>query len=608
MSFHTAAIEILRDCTALAPDHGPAWHKLAELLRLAGQDAQADAAEAAARTSAGGEWKKGSDERTLERLQKDERKLIEPLKSKPEDEAAMALRGHLMANPLDAVAMRFLARLEARGGDRLTARTLFERALDVCPAYTGAREEYCGLLADQHDSAAIAEAERLLAESPDNPHYGFLYANTLMDRGKVDAAIGVLTDLLREDPNNVQFWLLYGNALRVTGRREEAVQAYRKCLEVQPDMGHAWWGLAELKDKVLTQADIAEMRAQVGEHALPSESRMAILYALGQTLERAGNFPESFAAYEEGAREHRAIKEHKEKKPQDAEALEVSGSRDRDDTRSGMRRLKAVFSRENLAARLAQAPVASSDTPIFVIGMPRAGSTLVEQILSSHSRVEGIGERSLISDVKRVLATSRMLVVRNAYPDCMLEVTRDRLAALGARVIAESRKYRTTDRPFFVDKRPWNWVDVGFIHLILPQAKIIDIRREPMAACFAMYKQMLPAGSCGFSYDLKELGPYYNRYVSLMDHWNAVLPGRVHFVQYERLVEDTEGEIRRMLDYCGLPFEEGCLRFWELDRAIVTPSAEQVRRPIYRHALEQWRNFEPWLGPLKEALAASVEM
>jgi tetratricopeptide (TPR) repeat protein len=608
MSYDTVAIKALRDCTAIAPNHGPAWHKLAALLRLANEDADAAAAEAAAQCSSGVSWRRGADSRSLPELQKAERELVEPLKSQPEDEAATVLREHLMSDPLDAVAMRFLARIEELGGDWTTARTLYERALDICPVYTGAREEYCRLLEKLRDFSAIAETKRLLDEAPDHPHYRFLYANALIDNDKVEAAIGVLTGLLHQFPNDVQFWVLYGHALRMTGRREEAVQAYRKCLEVQPDMGFAWWGLAELKDKVLTEDDVAEMRVRLEEHALPSESRMAIHYALGQTLERAGDFKASFAAYEEGAREHQAIKEiRKIEANEHSSAESIENSRTGDNAVSAARRIREVFSRENFGSRLRRGPVVSPDTPIFVIGMPRSGSTLVEQILASHSRAEGIGERPLVGDIKRGLARSRMLVTPDAYPECLFDLGPDGLAALGAKLIADSRKFRTTDRPFFVDKRVWSWQDVGLIHLILPQAKIIDIRREPLAACFAMYKQMLPRESCDFSYDFKELGPYYNQYVSLMKHWHAVLPGRVHFVQYERLVEDTEGEIRRMLEYCGLPFEEGCLRFWEADRAIVTPSAEQVRRPIYRHALEQWRNFEPWLGPLKEALAAPVE-
>ncbi|HEX4079361.1 MAG TPA: sulfotransferase [Rhizomicrobium sp.] len=596
MSYHTAAIEALRECTALAPNHAPAWRNLAQLLRLAKKDAEADAADAVAQAHAGVKWKKGLDERTLAQLQRGERKLLEPLGNKLAEDAAVTLREHLVANPLDAVAMRWLARLEARNGDVITQRALLRRALDICPSYAAAAEDYAELLVDSREHAAIEETKQLIARSSGQPRYRFLHAHALMDAGKVEAATEILTGLLRESPNNVQYWLLYGNALRMIGRREEAIQAYRKCLQVQPDMGEAWWGLAELKDKVLTRDDVAEIWAQLDEQALASESRMAMFYALGQTLERAGEYAASFAAYEEGAREFSAIEA---KNPGNAETPDDSALR--------IRRIRAVFSRENFASKLLQAPPVSPDTPIFVLGMPRAGSTLVEQILASHSQVEGIGERSLIGDIKRGLALGRMLVTQNAYPDCVLDLTPDQLAALGGRVIEDSRNYRTTGRAFFVDKRPWNWLDIGLIHLILPQAKFIDIRREPMAACFAMYKQLLPRKGCYFSYDLGEAGRYYKRYVNLMDHWQTAMPGRVHFLQYERLVEDTEGEIRRMLDYCGLPFEEGCLRFWEVDRAIVTPSAEQVRRPIYRSALEQWRNFEPWLGRLKEALAETVE-
>ncbi|HEY3638103.1 MAG TPA: tetratricopeptide repeat protein, partial [Rhizomicrobium sp.] len=346
MFYHTAAIQALRECVALAPDHAPAWRKLAGLLRLAKEDEQADAADAAARASAGVSWKKGLDDRNIARLEKAERKLVEPFKTTPEDEVAMALREHLIANPLDAVAMRFLARLEMRAGDRVTARALSERALDICPGYIGARLEYCQLLVDLRDHAAAAETERLLACAPDDPRYVFLHADSLMSDGKADKATNLLGRLLQGNPNNVQYWLLYANALRVTGRREEAVQAYRKCLEVQPEQGEAWWGLAELKDKVLTADDIAEMRAQLEEHALPSESRMAIFYALGQTLERAGNFAASFAAYEDGAREHWAIKKNTEKKPQDSAPEESS---DEDDNSGSMHRLKMMFSRENLA-------------------------------------------------------------------------------------------------------------------------------------------------------------------------------------------------------------------------------------------------------------------
>jgi hypothetical protein len=231
----------------------------------------------------------------------------------------------------------------------------------------------------------------------------------------------------------------------------------------------------------------------------------------------------------------------------------------------------------------------------------------MEQILGSHSQVEAAGELTVMTKITLDLKYSRLAVMPSAYPDCVLDLTEPQLTALGARYLEDASAYRKTKRRYFVDKRPWNWLDAGLIHLILPHAKIIDIRREPMAACFAMFKQALPQQAAAFSYDLRSLGLYYNNYVSMMKHWQSVMPGRIHFVQYERLVEDTENEIRRILDYCGLPFDEGCLRFWETDRGVVTPSAEQVRQPIFRHALQQWRNFEPWLGPLKEALSQPAE-
>jgi hypothetical protein len=241
-------------------------------------------------------------------------------------------------------------------------------------------------------------------------------------------------------------------------------------------------------------------------------------------------------------------------------------------------------------------------TPIFIVGMPRAGSTLVEQILASHSQVEGTRELPLIAEIMRDLALSRRMIKENAYPDRVLELTPRQLAALGERYLEGACAYRKTDRPWFVDKRPWNWLEVGLIHLILPQARIIDVRREPMSACFAMFKQVLMDGA-DFTYDLHDLGRYYTEYAGLMDHYRAALPGRVHFLQYERLVEDTEAEVRRLLDHCGLPFEPSCLRFWETERTVSTPSAEQVRRPIFRDAMQQWKHYEPWLEPLKAALA-----
>ncbi len=604
MGFHTAAIEALQGCTERAPDHAAAWRELAELLRLAGEDGQAQAAEAAAERAAGGgaDSRKATGERLPGRPEKAERKLRDMLRDLSAEQAMVTLRDRLIANPRDATAMRLLARLEKLAGDAFTPGSLLERALEVCPGYVGAREDYVVSLMERryNSAAAIVEIRRLLDHAPRNSRYREMYAYAMIYTGELEVAVEVLAGLLREKPGESQCWLSYAQALHWLGRRDEAEQALRRCLELRPDAGEAYWGLADMKGRLVTDADVAAIRARLEENALPPGSRMHMLYALAHALERAGDFPASFAAYEEAARLFNAIAE------QGGKAHDRAKATDR------VRRMKAVFSRENLDTRLAPAAAAVTGatpifpTPIFIVGMPRAGSTLVEQILASHSLVEGTRELPLIGDITRALAVSRLLVTPDAYPECILDLTRDQLATLGARVIERAGDYRKTDRPYFIDKRPWNWLDAGLIHLILPHAKIIDIRREPMAACFAMFKQLLP-NDAGFSYDFGDLGAYYNNYVGMMEHWRSVLPGSIHFVQYEHLVEDTEGEIRRMLDYCGLPFEEGCLRFWETDRAVSTPSAEQVRRPIFRDALQQWRNFEPWLGPLREALDQPAE-
>jgi hypothetical protein len=263
--------------------------------------------------------------------------------------------------------------------------------------------------------------------------------------------------------------------------------------------------------------------------------------------------------------------------------------------------MRRSFTANMMSKHLESPPANAPTTPIFVLGMPRAGSTLVEQILASHPEVEGTRELPAVGAVTKRISMSRVLVVPDAYPERVPDYSRDELHALGEDILQKIAVFRHTALPYVIDKRPWNWIEIPFLALALPQARFIDIRRAPMAAGFAMYKQMLP-WDASFSYDLTHLGRYYRNYVGHMDYLNTIMPDRVLRVRYEDLVDNAESEIRRMLDYCGLPFDERCLRFWETDRAVLTPSAEQVRKPIYRGALEQWKNFEPWLGDLKEAL------
>ncbi len=593
MSMLDGATEELRAITRREPKHAGAWNKLAEFLRLAGEDREADEASVAATQCAGeaSRWLPTRDPRTTAQLAFAERKLQERCSGMDRSDQMDLLRDHLSENPADAAAARMLARLESEDGDYVTALTLLERIIELAPFYHLARADFAALLLRRkYYDRAVEQSTILLQQIRDNTEYRALHSDALSSAGDFEAALAVTEELLREQPRHPQFLCGYGKLLHYLGRRNDSARAFRTCLDISPTMGEAWWGLADLKSGLLTDADLAIMRGCLADATLDPSRRMHIWYALGQAFEQADDFSATFTAYQEGARLLRGAYLSR------GEAYKENALLKR------VREVKRVYNAGRLANSAALPATCLGPTPIFIVGMPRAGSTLVEQILASHSQVEGTRELPLVRYITRELALSRRIVTPNAYPDCVLKMAPARLAALGGRYLSDARRYRKTDRPWFTDKRPWNWLEVGLIHLILPHAKIIDIRREPMAACFAMFKQVLTDGA-DFSNDLNDVGRYYTEYGGLMEYWRSVLPGRVHFMQYERLVEDTETEIRRMLDYCGLPFEEGCLRFWETDRTVSTPSAEQVRRPIFRDAMHQWRNFEPWLGPLKAALS-----
>jgi len=594
MRYYDLAIKELKAATRREPTHPGAWKKLAELLRLSGMDKAAEDAEAKAKLYAGEStnWQSNRDLRSSRQLNAARRVLERSLAAAGKQRATQMaeLRKHLTGYPTDAAATCLLSELESLNRDEFTAIALLERTLELAPTWQAARQELVAKLLNLREyERALEQAAIQAGGEPESPRFRALHADVLEHAGNVAQATAIMEELLREHPRSLRFWLQYGGLLRASGKRDESARALRTCLEIAPTNGDAYAALADLKGGFLTEADVASIRAHLADPSLEPRHRQRMHYALGHALERAGDFGASFASYQSAARLMRGTFLGR------GEAYNEK----RDVGR--VRQLKHFFTARVLS-RSPRPAATPTVTPLFVVGMPRAGSTLVEQILASHSQVEGTRELPLIGEIVHELTPDRRISNRRAYPDCLEDMTAAQLAALGERYIERARAHRRTDLPYFVDKRPWNWLDAGLIHLILPQAKIIDIRREPMAACFAMYKQQLPRDAA-FSYDLGDVGRYYNRYVSLMEHWKSVVPGRIHFVQYERLVDDTENEIRRMLDYCGLPFEEGCLRFWENDRTVLTPSAEQVRRPIYRDAVEQWRKFEPWLGPLKEALA-----
>jgi tetratricopeptide (TPR) repeat protein len=563
------AVTALRQAVAINPGMSGAWRTLGDMLTLAGDTEAADAAYASHIRSA-------VNDPALMRA-------ADALCAGNLPVAERLLRDRLKIAPTDVAAIRMLAETGTRLGRYADAEKLLARALELAPSFTAARHNYAIVLFRQRKAAeAIPHIERLLAQDPRDISYRNLLAACLATIGEYARSIELYEGVLKQQPKQPKIWLSYGHALKTAGRRADSVRAYRRSIDLAPAMGEAWWSLANLKNEPFSASDIEAMRAQLQDKRLTVEDRFHLHYALGRALEEAGAYADSFAHYAEGAKLRRG---------------EIAYSAD--ETSALVRRAIDFFTPEFFAAQAAAG--CPDPAPIFVVGLPRAGSTLIEQILSSHSAIEGTMELPEIANIARDLG-NRNSGERPAYPECLAVLDPAAIAALGARFIERTRIYRKTNKLFFIDKMPNNWAHVGLIHLILPHAKIIDARRHPTATCFSAFKQHFARGQ-HFSYDQTELGRYYCDYARLMAHFDAVLPGRIHRIHYENMVENTEPETRRLLDYCGLAFEPACLRFWETDRPVRTASSEQVRQPIFREGLEQWRHYEPWLAPLIQALA-----
>ncbi|HTZ70274.1 MAG TPA: sulfotransferase, partial [Acetobacteraceae bacterium] len=562
-----AAIAALRRVLALAPAMSDAWRALGDVLMLAGETEAADAAYARhIRTAVNDpELMRAGDALCAGNLPR----------------AEHVLKARLKRTPTDIAAIRMLAETATRLGRYRDAENLLRRCLELAPGFAPARHNFAVVLFRQSRAAeAIPHIRQLLEQAPNDPNYRNLLAAALAVNGDYREAIAAYEDVLRDFPLQPKIWLGYGHALRTEGRRADCVAAYRRSLELAPSLGEAYWSLANLKTGALAAADTAAMRAALSRADLAEDDRLHVHFALGRALEDAADYAESFAQYAAGAKIRRQQVHY-----------------DAAETASLVARVAAFFNATFLAAHAEDGH--TDDAPIFVVGLPRSGSTLVEQVLASHGSVEGTLELPDIGLIARDFR--RAAGDPTSYPEGLATLDAAALAELGQRYIDRTLVHRKRGRARFVDKMPNNWVHFGLIRLILPNAKIIDARRHPMAACFSNFKQHFARGQ-HFSYDLTELGRYYRDYVSLMDHFDRVLPGRVHRVQYETMVADTDREIRRLLDFCELPFEPACLRFWETERAVRTASSEQVRRPIYREGLDQWRHFEPWLSPLRAAL------
>jgi tetratricopeptide (TPR) repeat protein len=494
------------------------------------------------------------------------------------DVAERLLKPHLKEDPFDAAAIRMLAELAARIGRWRDAESLLRRAVELAPGWTVAKANLALVLGRMGRPAEALELlDDIFAAEPEDVSHWNLKAATLARLGDFEEALQLYEDVLQRSPRQPRVLLSYGHMLKTVGRQADGIAAYRQAIQLKPALGEAWWSLANLKTVKFDHADLQVMEGALQSPGLSDEDRFHLDFALGKAMHDAGRTDEAFAHYAK------------------ANALRLKGQPYRPEPiTTSVDRCIAAFTPEAFAERSGGC---EARDPIFIVGMPRAGSTLVEQILASHSLVEGTSE---LVDIP-VLARKP-----GPYPKGTLESSAEERRALGEEYLRRTCVQRRTDRPFFIDKLPNNWLFVPFIHLILPNAKIVDARRHPLGCCFSNFRQHFARGQ-DFTYDLDHVARYYADYVRLMGYVDAVLPGRVHRVIYERMVDDTETEVRRLLDYCGLEFEPQVLEFYKTERAVRTASSEQVRRPIYREATEEWRAYEPHLGPLKAALGPVLD-
>jgi tetratricopeptide (TPR) repeat protein len=494
--------------------------------------------------------------------------------------AEIILRTYLGNTGNHVEALRLLARIEHQSKALEDAEQRLETALKLAPNYRAARLDHVRVLLDQQKYlAAQVILETMLAREPGNGDLLSLYAAACAGLGQHERAIVLYRQLLAASPGSCFLHVVLGHSLQSVGCGKEAIESYRTAAAVRPSFGDAYWSLANLKTYRFSEDELTRMRTQ--EAAADPVDRYHLCFALGKAYEDRKEYAESWQFYERG------------------NALKRAESRYRPQiTETNTRKQIEVSTAEFFSARTGVG--APGPDPIFIVGLPRSGSTLVEQILASHSRVDGTQELPDIPRIVREMEGPRSDLGNPRYPGVLAGLTREDFRRLGELYMDDTRSYRGT-KPFFTDKMPNNFRHIGLIHLMLPNAKIIDVRREPMACCFSNLKQLFASGQ-EFTYSIEDIARYYRSYLELMRHWDAVLPGRVLRVWYEDIVEDMAGNVRRILEFCGLEFEPACLEFYKLERSVGTASSEQVRRPIFREGLSTWRNYEPWLGPLKDAL------
>lgn len=502
--------------------------------------------------------------------------------------AEWLLRGHLARHPQDAAALAKLADIVGDQGRPDEAAQLFRQILELTPDAHPARLALAKVLQQRGDpNAALEQVQELPPAVRVTFDVRTFEAAVLANLGRHEQQAEIYDKLLRKHPTNARLWMTFGNALVYGGRTVKAIRALRRAVSTQPTFGEGWWSLANLKTFRFEPADIATMRKALSNDLAPADA-LHLHFALGKALEDTSEFEASFRHYAQGNRI----------RSEGFSSAQMDLGRLKDDVDNAIATFEqALFDQPDRMGH-------PTRDPIFIVGLQRSGSTLIEQILASHPLIEGTSELDAMLHIWSDLCRTAERSGRTVWQEIRL-LDSQRLSEIGADYLDRTRPFRTTDRPLFVDKRPANWIYVGLIRLALPNATIIDARRHPMACGFSNFKQHY-AGGAPFSYSLSLIGEYYVEYLRLMDHFDRVQPHLAHHVLNEDLIDDPEREVRLLLDRVGVPFDTACLDFHRNRRTVRSPSAEQVRRPINRDGVDQWRHFEPWLDPLKMALGSTL--
>ena len=570
------AAGILRKATRLDPNLDNAFFNLGKALAMLGEGKEADIA----------------FEKSFE-LNPERKNLALAAEHQREgrwDEAEQLYREVLRSHPTNVDAMRLLGNVTLQTGRIYQAERLLRRAVANAPDFVLAQIDLGSALRKQNRlEEAIDQFREAIRLEPENVQAHYLLGSALSLAAQTYQAVEAYQRVLELAPKHTGAMLGLGHVLKTVGRQEEAIEAYRDCIRHKPQNGEIYWSLANLKTYQLTDEDIQEMESMAASADGPDgevneESKVNFLFALAKAYEDRGDFGRAWEYYHEGNRRRRILEIY------DPVRDEVMNDE-----------IVEVFNRDFLSANTGLGH--PSAEPIFVVGLPRSGSTLIEQILASHSQVEGTSELPYAGSVATSLNRNRADGVN--YPRAVHELEEEHFKRLGADYLEFARIHRTEGKPFFIDKMPNNFPTVGFLHLILPNAKIIDARRYPLDSCLSSYRQLFARGQ-SFTYDLTEIGEYFLQYQRMMDHWHEVLPGRCLTVQYEEVVTDFENQLRRLLEYCELPWEDACLNFYETQRPIRTASSEQVRQPVYSKSVNFWRNYEENLAELIEVLEPAL--